>query len=176
MAACLPGVATAFDQCRSRMTAPVSAHWLGHAPGSHAPDRGATLPQVQSILGHANVATTSGTYAPGRGTPLLSATLCQRSLLSPPKRKGASKRSHLGRQCGNGFVFSRVTIIARTSACQANTSELPSASWFFVDVPGSTAASRYVGANAIVCGRRYEFAGAVSARLTSPGTSWRSGL
>jgi len=39
--------------------APVSPHWLRHAHGSHALDRGATLPQVQATLGHANVATTS---------------------------------------------------------------------------------------------------------------------
>jgi integrase/recombinase XerD len=45
---------------RAGVTAPVSPHWLRHAHGSHALDRGATLPQVQSTLGHANVATTSG--------------------------------------------------------------------------------------------------------------------
>lgn len=38
----------------------VSPHWLRHAHGSHALDRGATLAEVQSSLGHANVATTSG--------------------------------------------------------------------------------------------------------------------
>ena len=38
----------------------VSPHWLRHAHGSHALDRGATLAEVQSTLGHANVATTSG--------------------------------------------------------------------------------------------------------------------
>ena len=40
--------------------APVSPHWLRHAHASHAIDRGATLPEVQSILGHGNIATTSG--------------------------------------------------------------------------------------------------------------------
>ena len=44
---------------RAGIEAPVSPHWLRHAHGSHALDRGATLPQVQSTLGHANVATTS---------------------------------------------------------------------------------------------------------------------
>jgi integrase/recombinase XerD len=38
----------------------VSPHWLRHAHGSHAIDRGATLPQVQATLGHGNIATTSG--------------------------------------------------------------------------------------------------------------------
>lgn len=38
----------------------VSPHWLRHAHGSHALDRGATLAEVQATLGHANVATTSG--------------------------------------------------------------------------------------------------------------------
>jgi integrase/recombinase XerD len=38
----------------------VSPHWLRHAHGSHAIDRGATLPEVQATLGHANVSTTSG--------------------------------------------------------------------------------------------------------------------
>ena len=38
----------------------VSPHWLRHAHGSHALDRGATLAEVQSTLGHANVATTRG--------------------------------------------------------------------------------------------------------------------
>ena len=37
-----------------------SPHWLRHAHGSHALDRGATLAEVQATLGHANVATTSG--------------------------------------------------------------------------------------------------------------------
>lgn len=40
--------------------APVSPHWLRHAHGSHAIDRGASLPEVQATLGHANIATTSG--------------------------------------------------------------------------------------------------------------------
>ncbi len=38
----------------------VSPHWLRHTHGSHAIDRGASLPEVQSTLGHGNIATTSG--------------------------------------------------------------------------------------------------------------------
>jgi integrase/recombinase XerD len=38
----------------------ISPHWLRHAHGSHALERGATLAEVQSTLGHANVSTTSG--------------------------------------------------------------------------------------------------------------------
>jgi integrase/recombinase XerD len=38
----------------------VSPHWLRHAHGSHAIDRGALLPEVQTTLGHGNIATTSG--------------------------------------------------------------------------------------------------------------------
>jgi integrase/recombinase XerD len=38
----------------------VSPHRLRHAHGSHAIDRGASLPEVQATLGHANVSTTSG--------------------------------------------------------------------------------------------------------------------
>jgi integrase/recombinase XerD len=38
----------------------VSPHWLRHAHGSHAIDRGATLPEVQTTLGHSNISTTSG--------------------------------------------------------------------------------------------------------------------
>ena len=45
---------------RAGIGASVSAHWLRHAHGSHSLDRGATLAEVQSTLGHANVATTSG--------------------------------------------------------------------------------------------------------------------
>jgi len=45
---------------RAGTTGAVSPHWLRHAHGSHALDRGATLPEVQATLGHANVATTSG--------------------------------------------------------------------------------------------------------------------
>ena len=41
----------------------VSPHWLRHAHGSHAIDRGASLPEVQSTLGHGNIATTSGLSA-----------------------------------------------------------------------------------------------------------------
>jgi integrase/recombinase XerD len=35
-------------------------HWLWHAHGSHAIERGASLPEVQAMLGHGNIATTSG--------------------------------------------------------------------------------------------------------------------
>jgi integrase/recombinase XerD len=45
---------------RVGITNKVSPHWLRHAHGSHALDRGATLAEVQATLGHANVATTSG--------------------------------------------------------------------------------------------------------------------
>jgi integrase/recombinase XerD len=38
----------------------VSPHWLRHAHGSHAIDRGASLPEVQQTLGHGNISTTSG--------------------------------------------------------------------------------------------------------------------
>jgi integrase/recombinase XerD len=40
--------------------ATVSPHWLRHAHASHDIDRGATLPEVQTTLGHGNIATTSG--------------------------------------------------------------------------------------------------------------------
>jgi integrase/recombinase XerD len=45
---------------RAGLVAPISPHWLRHAHASHAIDRGATLPEVQSTLGHGNIATTSG--------------------------------------------------------------------------------------------------------------------
>jgi site-specific recombinase XerD len=45
---------------KAGITADVSPHWLRHAHGSHAIDRGATLPEVQTTLGHDNIATTSG--------------------------------------------------------------------------------------------------------------------
>jgi site-specific recombinase XerD len=45
---------------KAGIEAPISPHWLRHAHASHAIDRGATLPEVQSTLGHSNVATTSG--------------------------------------------------------------------------------------------------------------------
>jgi len=45
---------------KARINEAVSPHWLRHAHGSHAIDRGATLPEVQATLGHANVSTTSG--------------------------------------------------------------------------------------------------------------------
>jgi integrase/recombinase XerD len=38
----------------------VSPHWLRHAHASHAIDRGASLPEVKTTLGHSNIATTSG--------------------------------------------------------------------------------------------------------------------
>jgi integrase/recombinase XerD len=38
----------------------VSPHWLGHAHGSHAIERGASLLEVQATPGHGNIATTSG--------------------------------------------------------------------------------------------------------------------
>ena len=34
----------------------VSPHWLRHAHGSHAIERGASLPQVQQTFGHGNIA------------------------------------------------------------------------------------------------------------------------
>jgi integrase/recombinase XerD len=43
----------------------VSPHWLRHAHGSHAIERGASLPEVQATLGHGNIATTNG-YLHGR--------------------------------------------------------------------------------------------------------------
>jgi integrase/recombinase XerD len=42
------------------MNAKVSSHWLRPAYGSHAIDRGASLPEVQATLGHGNISTTSG--------------------------------------------------------------------------------------------------------------------
>jgi integrase/recombinase XerD len=45
---------------KAGITSAVSPHWLRHAHGSHAIDRGATLPEVQATLGHHNIATTSG--------------------------------------------------------------------------------------------------------------------
>ena len=38
----------------------VSPHLLRHAHGSHAIERGASLPEVQATLGHGNISTTSG--------------------------------------------------------------------------------------------------------------------
>ena len=43
----------------------VSPHWLRHAHGSHALDRGAPIHLVQATLGHASVATT-GKYLHAR--------------------------------------------------------------------------------------------------------------
>src|SRR5262245_14944063 len=45
---------------KAGLTEGISPHWLRHAHGSHAIDRGASLPEVQSTLGHGNIATTSG--------------------------------------------------------------------------------------------------------------------
>ena len=44
---------------RANVNPAVSAHWLRHAHASHALNRGATVAEVQTTLGHANVATTS---------------------------------------------------------------------------------------------------------------------
>ena len=38
----------------------MSPHWLRHAHGSQTIDRGASLPEVQSTLGHGNIAKMSG--------------------------------------------------------------------------------------------------------------------
>jgi integrase/recombinase XerD len=45
---------------RAGVNPDVSPHWLRHAHGSHAIDRGASLPEVQATLGHGNISTTSG--------------------------------------------------------------------------------------------------------------------
>jgi integrase/recombinase XerD len=45
---------------KAGINADVSPHWLRHAHGSHAIDRGASLPEVQATLGHGNISTTSG--------------------------------------------------------------------------------------------------------------------
>jgi integrase/recombinase XerD len=45
---------------RAGVNEAVSPHWLRHAHGSHAIDRGASLPEVQATLGHGNISTTSG--------------------------------------------------------------------------------------------------------------------
>jgi integrase/recombinase XerD len=45
---------------KAGIEAAISLHWLRHARASHAIDRGATLPEVQSTLGHGNIAATSG--------------------------------------------------------------------------------------------------------------------
>jgi integrase/recombinase XerD len=46
----------------------VSPHWLRHAHGSHAIERGASLPEVQATLAHGNISTTSG-YLHARAAP-----------------------------------------------------------------------------------------------------------
>jgi integrase/recombinase XerD len=45
---------------KAGINAHISPHWLRHAHGSHAIDRGASLPEVQATLGHGNISTTSG--------------------------------------------------------------------------------------------------------------------
>jgi integrase/recombinase XerD len=45
---------------KAGVNADVSPHWLRHAHGSHAIERGASLPKVQATLGHGNISTTSG--------------------------------------------------------------------------------------------------------------------
>jgi integrase/recombinase XerD len=45
---------------RAGVNEAVSPHWLRHAHGSHAIERGASLPRVQQTLGHGNISTTSG--------------------------------------------------------------------------------------------------------------------
>jgi integrase/recombinase XerD len=50
---------------RAGIMQPVSPHWLRHAHGSHALDRGATLAEVQSTLGHANVQPRAATCTRG---------------------------------------------------------------------------------------------------------------
>jgi integrase/recombinase XerD len=45
---------------KAGINADVSPHWLRHAHGSHAIERGASLPEVQATLGHGNISTTSG--------------------------------------------------------------------------------------------------------------------
>jgi integrase/recombinase XerD len=42
---------------KAGITGAISPHWLH---GSHAIDRGASLPEVQATLGHGNIAMTSG--------------------------------------------------------------------------------------------------------------------
>jgi integrase/recombinase XerD len=45
---------------RADINPKLSAHWLRHPHASHAIDRGADRPLVQSTLGHGNIAVTSG--------------------------------------------------------------------------------------------------------------------
>jgi integrase/recombinase XerD len=45
---------------RAEVNKPISPHWLRHAHGSHAIKKGASLPEAQATLGHANITTTSG--------------------------------------------------------------------------------------------------------------------
>jgi integrase/recombinase XerD len=45
---------------RAGVNEAVSPHRLRHAHGSHAIERGASLPRVQQTLGHGNISTTSG--------------------------------------------------------------------------------------------------------------------
>jgi site-specific recombinase XerD len=45
---------------RARVNGAISPHWLRHAHGSHAIEKGAPLHEVQATLGHANISTTRG--------------------------------------------------------------------------------------------------------------------
>jgi site-specific recombinase XerD len=45
---------------RAMINGAISPHWLRHAHGSHAIEKGAPLHEVQATLGHANISTTSG--------------------------------------------------------------------------------------------------------------------
>jgi site-specific recombinase XerD len=51
----------------------VSPHWLRHAHGPHAIDRGVSPPEVQATLGHGNISTTSGYLhaRPDTPTPIM---------------------------------------------------------------------------------------------------------
>jgi integrase/recombinase XerD len=45
---------------RAGIAGDVSPHWLRHAHGSHALERGAPLPLVRDSMGHSSVSTTNG--------------------------------------------------------------------------------------------------------------------
>jgi integrase/recombinase XerD len=53
---------------KAGINAKVSPHWLRHAHGSHAIDRGASLPEVQATLGHRNISTTAPIARAGCGS------------------------------------------------------------------------------------------------------------
>ena len=63
----------------------ISPHWLRHAHGSHAIDRGASLPEMQATLGHSNVAPLVATYTRG---PTAQAGSCSMSRSSLGERRG----------------------------------------------------------------------------------------